>query len=89
MFNIGSDKTESLNNVISYIENILDIEAKIDYQPRAFKDVDVVIPDLSRMKSLNWEPKTNIEIGLKNTINWYLENKELLGEVKFKFDYEK
>ena len=89
VFNIGSDKTESLNNVISYIENILDIEAKIDYQPRAFKDVDVVIPDLSRMKSLNWEPKTNIEIGLKNTINWYLENKELLGEVKFKFDYEK
>ncbi len=89
VFNIGSDKTESLNNVISYIENILDIEAKIDYQPRAFKDVDVVIPDLSKMKSLNWEPKTNIEIGLKNTINWYLENKELLGEVKFKFDYEK
>lgn len=89
VFNIGSDNTESLNNVISYIENILNIKAKIDYQPRAFKDVDVVIPDLSKMINLNWKPKVNIETGIKNTIEWYLEYKEQLKEIKFKFDYEK
>ncbi len=89
VFNIGANDTESLNNVISYIENILGIEANISYQPRAFKDVDVVIPDLSKMKSLNWEPKTNIKTGLKNTVEWYLEYKDLLKEIRFKFDYEK
>ena len=41
------------------------------------------------MKSLNWEPKTNIKTGLKNTVEWYLEYKDLLKEIRFKFDYEK
>ena len=89
VFNIGSNNTESLNNVISHIENFLDIKAKIDYQPRAFKDVDVVIPDLTRMKNLNWKPQINVENGIKNTIKWYLEYREELKEIKFKFDYEK
>tara|TARA_X000000368_G_C22953782_1_gene677832 strand:+ start:141 stop:1130 length:990 start_codon:yes stop_codon:yes gene_type:complete len=89
VFNIGSNNTESLNNVISHIENLLEIKAKIDYQPRAFKDVDVVIPDLTRMKNLHWEPQINVENGIKNTIKWYLEYREELKEIKFKFDYEK
>ena len=53
VFNIGSNKTVSLNEVISLIENELDKTSKINYQPRAFKDVDVVIPNLDRMKTLN------------------------------------
>ena len=41
------------------------------------------------MINLNWKPKVNIETGIKNTIEWYLEYKEQLKEIKFKFDYEK
>ena len=78
VFNIGSDKTVSLNQVISIIEKELNIESKIDYQPRAFKDVDVVIPDLNRMKSLNWNPTTSIEKGISKTIQWYLNYAEEL-----------
>ena len=89
VFNIGSDNTESLNNVISYIENILKIKAKINFQPRAFKDVDVVVPDLSKMKKLNWNPETSITKGIKNTIEWYLNYKEEMKNIKFKFAYEK
>ncbi len=89
VYNIGSNNTESLNNVISYIENILNMNAKIDYKPRAFKDVDVVIPDLSKMKNLNWSPKIDIKNGIENTINWYLEYKDKLKEIEFKFEYEK
>ena len=89
VFNIGSDKTVSLNQVISIIEKELNIESKIDYQPRAFKDVDVVIPDLNRMKSLNWNPSTSIEKGISKTIQWYLKYAEELKNIRFKFEYEK
>jgi len=89
VFNIGSDKTESLNNVIKIIENNLNINAKINYQPRAYKDVDVVIPDLDRIRNLDWNPETSISEGIKNTIEWYLNYKEEMKNIKFKFAYEK
>ena len=29
--------------------------------------------DISKIKNeLGWEPKTSIDIGLKNTLNWYI-----------------
>ena len=89
VFNMGSDKTVSLNEVISIIEKEINIKSKIDYQPRAFKDVDVVIPDLNRMKSLNWNPTTSIEKGISKTIQWYLKYAEELKNIRFKFEYEK
>ena len=64
--------------------------SKVKYDPRLseelmklIKDDDVVIPDLSKMKSLSGEPKTNKKTGLKNTVEWYLEYKDLLKEIKF------
>ena len=89
VFNIGSDKTESLNNVIKSIENNLNMDAKIDYQPRAFKDVDVVIPNLDKIRELNWNPEISISEGIKNTIEWYLNYKEEMKNIEFKFTYEK
>ncbi len=89
VFNMGSDKTVSLNEVISIIEKEINIKSKIDYQPRAYKDVDVVIPDLNRMKNLNWNPTTSIEKGISKTINWYLKYAEELKNIRFKFKYEK
>ena len=89
VFNIGSNKTVSLNEVILLIENEMNIKSKINYQPRAFKDVDVVIPNLNNMKSLNWSPTTSIDKGISETIKWYLEYAEKLKNIRFKFEYEK
>ena len=89
IFNIGSDKTVSLNKVISIIESELNKKSKIDYKPRAFKDVDVVIPNLDRMNKLNWNPTTSIDIGVSETIKWYLKYVNEMKDIKFKFEYEK
>ena len=88
-FNFGSNQTWSLNDVIKIIENNLDKKAKISYQERAYKDVDVVLPSLEISKDLlNWEPKVNVEDGIKNTVEWYLEHSSILKNIKFKYDYE-
>ena len=71
-FNVGNNQTSSLNEVIKIIENFSDKQAKIVNEPRAFRDPDVVLPSLSKSKNdLDWEPKTNIEDGIKSTIDWY------------------
>ena len=71
-FNVGNNKTSSLNEVVEIIENYSNKKAQVVNEPRAFRDPDVVLPSLSRSKNiLNWEPKTNIEDGIKSTIEWY------------------
>ena len=71
-FNVGSNITSSLNEVIKIIENFSYKKAQVNNQPRAYRDPDVVLPSLSKSKKLlNWEPSTNIEEGIKSTIEWY------------------
>lgn len=71
-FNVGNNKTSSLNEVIKIIENFSNKEVRVNNQPRAFRDPDVVLPSLSKSKQiLNWKPSTNIEEGIKSTIEWY------------------
>ncbi len=71
-FNVGNNKTSSLNEVVKIIEHFSNKKARVVNEPRAFRDPDVVLPSLSKSKNiLKWQPKTNIEDGIKATIEWY------------------
>lgn len=37
--------------------------------------------DCSKVKKLGWQPKTNFEAGLKQTVEWYQENREWWGKI--------
>ena len=89
-FNFGSNITWSLNEVISKIEDKLNIKANVTYEERAFRDVDVVLPSLENSKTkLGWEPTTDMNTGLDKTIEWYKKYENKLTDIKFKYDYEK
>ena len=89
-FNFGSNETWSLNEVIEIIEMNTGKKADISFEKRAYKDVDIVLPNLKKSNNiLNWKPTTNIKDGIMNTVNWYLANQEKLKDIKFKYDYEK
>lgn len=40
-------------------------------------------------KELGWEPTHNLEQGLQNTVNWYLDNTEWLNNIIKEKDYQK
>ena len=83
-FNVGSNNTVSLNQVIEIIENSTDIKSNVVNKERAIKDPDVVKPDLSHIKqTLDWEPTTLIDQGIEKTVEWYLENIELLKSLDY------
>ena len=88
-FNFGSNQTWSLNEVIELIEKYLGKKGNITNKERAYKDVDVVLPSLKLSKEiLNWEPRINIENGIKRTVEWYMENESSMDELNFKYEYE-
>ena len=83
-FNIGSNKTVSLNRVIEIIEEKTNIKSIVINQERALKDPDVVKPDLKHIKRvLDWEPTTLIDQGIEKTVEWYHQNLELLKSLTY------
>ena len=78
--NVGNDEEVSVKNVANIIQNIMDkpISIKIvkSEDPNYTKDnPQRRCPDLSLIKkSVNYEPKINLEEGLKRVYRWYRRN---------------
>ena len=75
--NLGSDRPVPLNQVISLLEGILGKTAHVEHQPAHPADVRATWADVSKAKDLlGWESGTTFEDGLKQTADWYLENRQ-------------
>jgi nucleoside-diphosphate-sugar epimerase len=73
--NLGSDRPAVLIDVIRLVEQKLEKKAKIDYQPRHAADVPATWADISKAKTLlGWQPKTSLDEGIQNLVDWYQEN---------------
>ena len=76
ILNIGNNNTVSLMNFIKIIEKHLGIKAKINYQNFQKGDVFKTHASIKKINKIyGFRPKTKIEKGIKEFINWYLENK--------------
>ena len=77
IINLGSDHPVSLLKVISIIEKITDNKAIIKYLPESPLDIKATWADINKAKTiLEWEPSVNIEKGINECINWYLQNRD-------------
>jgi UDP-glucuronate 4-epimerase len=72
IYNIGNNKTESLQNFITVIEQAMGKKAIKEMYPmqqgdvpRTFADIDKLIDDIG------YKPSTSINNGLEKFINWY------------------
>ena len=83
-FNVGSNITVSLNDVIKLIEEYSGKSANIENLERAYKDPNVVRPDLENIKKIiGWEPTTKIEEGVEKTVAWYKKNEGYLKDLVY------
>jgi len=72
-FNLGNHKSEKLMDMIKIIEKQLRKKAIIEFLPmqpgdviESFADIDISI------EKLKFKPTTNIDVGIKRFIKWYL-----------------
>ena len=82
LYNVGSGKdvtikelAETIKLITGFKGNILWDSSKPDGTPRKLMDI-------SKMKELGWEYKTDLKEGIKKTYCWFLENIDNLKEVK-------
>ncbi len=72
IFNLGDSDTIELKYLITNIEQNLKQKAKINFKPIQPGDVEKTFANISKAKKmLGFNPKTKIEEGVKNFIEWY------------------
>jgi nucleoside-diphosphate-sugar epimerase len=83
IFNLGNDNPVELMYVINMIEQNLGKKADIEWFPVHPADVPATWADIEKSKEkLGWRPVVPIEEGVKKTVQWYIEHKELLNKLK-------
>lgn len=74
IFNIGSGVGHTVNDIVKIVEEVMDEPLALTYEPGRAYDVPINILDTSLARQiLKWEPKVNLKVGIKKTIE-YLRN---------------
>lgn len=72
IYNLGNNKTESLNDFISIIEHLLGKKAQKEMLPMQKGDVPRTFAGISMSTAdFGYRPKVSINEGLENFVNWY------------------
>jgi nucleoside-diphosphate-sugar epimerase len=77
VFNIGTGRSHTLNEVYDAIAHQLGFRAKPIYGPPREGDIKHSLANIDRAsKELGYQPRAHFHDGLKKTVAWYLEGKE-------------
>lgn len=73
----GGNQPTSMNTLIEGMEKRLGKKAVIENKPFHAADMKDTWADISKAKRLlDWEPSVDLEEGLDQAVNWYLENRD-------------
>lgn len=71
VYNIGSGKCTSLNNIIQLIKKITSSDPQITYLNSKDYDVLNFVLDITKVSNqINWNPKIPLEVGIEKLWNW-------------------
>ena len=77
VFNIGTGRSQTLNQVYAAIADQLGFSAKPIYGPPREGDIKHSLADISRaVKELDYQPKIQFHDGLQKTVDWYLAERD-------------
>ena len=77
VFNVGTGKSHTLNEVYDVIAEQIGFAGKPNYGPTREGDIKHSLADITRAtRELNYQPKAQFHEGLRKTVAWYLEEKQ-------------
>ena len=75
LFNIGNNKTVALSYYIEILENKLGRKATKNFLPMQLGDIPETCADIDDLiNETGFKPKTSIEEGISNFVDWYLDH---------------
>ena len=82
VINLGGDRPFALSELIRLIAARLEREPRIEYRAAHAADVQDTWAEISKARALlSWQPEVSLEQGLTATIDWYLQNRALAGQI--------
>jgi UDP-glucuronate 4-epimerase len=79
IYNLGESKVINLKKLVETIENTLGKKAILNHLPLQQGDVNITYADISKSKAeIGYNPKCDIETGIKKFVDWYYINKGIL-----------
>ncbi len=81
--NLGSDTPVVLMDAIHLVEDALEMKAKLEFQERHPADVTATWANVSKASALlGWRPEVPFEQGVRQSVDWYLENRAWAKEIR-------
>jgi GDP-L-fucose synthase len=82
LYNVGSGKDISIRKLAETVKKVTGYKGKVIWDSSKPDGTPKKLMDISKMKNIGWEYSTELEVGIKKTYNWFLENIESIKEVK-------
>jgi nucleoside-diphosphate-sugar epimerase len=75
VINIGCGESLTLNRLIQFLEEVLRVQAVVDYEPPRRGDVRHSLADISLARDvLGYQPKVTVLEGLRQTVEFFVSN---------------
>lgn len=74
IINVGTGEDVSIKELSEIVKTVVDFSGEILYDSTKPDGTPRKLLDVSKINSLGWKHKTNLETGIKNTYEWFLEN---------------
>jgi len=76
VINVGCGESLTLNRLIRFLEEILQVEAVVDYEPSRRGDVRHSLADISLARDvLGYQPKVTVLQGLRQTVEFFVSSR--------------
>ena len=72
--NIGTGMDLSIKELAGKISKMVGFTGQTNWDTSMVDGTSRKVLDISKIRSLGWEPRVNLDQGIKNTIDWYLKN---------------
>src|SRR3990167_11105353 len=73
VYNLGSGENYSVKEIYQAIAKKLNSQTQPEYKPALPGEAEITLADITKAKSLGWQPNTSLEQGLQGLINYYQE----------------
>ena len=82
IINLGGHESISINEMIAILEDYIGKKAQVEYHPWHSADMRANQADVSKAKSmLGWEPQVSLKEGMKNLVDWYMQEREWASQI--------
>ena len=83
IMNLGGHESISINDLIRKLEGLIGKKAVIEHRPVVKADMLANLADVSKARQiLGWDPQVDLDEGLRRTVDWYLQEREWLKDIR-------